>query len=511
MMALSYLQKKILKWTGFSFLIDAANWQQRYQRPLELLTANSLPEEVSLSDWQILVSDSRKLYSNLGPVKGAIDDKAVFSVGRAWDARFTGSAKNKAWGDLAARWVNREWYPVADVRGGMFDFKTDLFLTSVSVDRDGEIYIFLTEAKSGFPQIQMIPAHMIGQRDPTGNRVDDGPYKGMQLLQGVIYNDSGMAVAYRVLGQTAEQDKDYSALNLIQIFDPAWTDQVRGFPAFTHAILDLKDLRTIQGYEKMASAIASSIGLIEKNELGAPDPNDVMNVLRRTQTSVNQSTSTGPTIVAQNFSGVTARFFRAGSGSGLESLKTDRPGQSWDDFMNRLIRNACVGAGWPYELTWDSSKLGGVSVRLLVARAMRTVEDRQDLLRPIARRMVGYAVAKAIKLGKLPPCDEWFEWGFSLPPRMSVDFGRDSAAELADYKFGLTNMRDILAEQGVAFEDHVAARKEENEMLKAAGLPSYGPSDREASDINSPPPALPGDPNETANTASNPKSKNAAG
>jgi capsid protein len=394
---------------------------------------------------------------------------------------------------------------MADVRGGMFNFKTDLRLLSTQTDVDGEIYVFLTETDTGFPQIQLIPSTMVGQRNAKP-LVEDGPYKGLQICQGVIINDKGTAVAYRVLGQKVDDDKDYSARDLIQIGDPKTSDQVRFFPAFTHAILDLKDLRLIQGNEKIISIIASTIGLIEQNELGTADPNDPANFLRKTNNQFMLGTdSIGPQITTKNYNGVSTQYFRAGTGSKLEQLKNERPGDVWDKFMNRLIRNACVGMGWPYELTWDASALGGANVRLLVSKAMRTVEDRQDLLRPVARRIVGYAVAKAIKMGALPPNPEWYEWDFSMPPNMSVDYGREAVAELNDYKFGLKNMADILSEQGIDLEDHVAARIRENEMLAAAGLPSYGPSAREATDINAPPPSLPGDPQQSQNPTSNPK------
>lgn len=485
---MNFFQEKILRWAGFSALIDAANWQQRYQRPYEPITANPIATDVSLSDWTMLVSDSRKLFCNLGPAKGAICDKAIYSVGRAWDAKFCG--EDREWGKKAEEWVNENWYPVADVRGGMFDFKSDLYTASVSIDRDGEVYVFLTQSPDGWPQIQLIPATQIGQRDTEGT-VKDGPYAGLRLVQGIIFNENGRAVAYRVLGETSDKDVDYSARDLIQVFDPEWADQVRGFPAFTHALLDLKDLRTTQGYEKIAAMIASSIGLIEKNELGAPDPNDVMNVLRRGTQTMSDSNLVGPTAVTQNYQGVTTRFFRAGTGSGLEQLKSERPGDGWEKFMNRLIRNACAGAGWPYELTWNSAELGGANVRLLVARAMRTVEDRQDLLRPIARRAVGYAVAKAIKLGKLPSNDQWYKWDFAMPARISVDYGRDGNSDREDYKLGLSTMTGWLAEQGKTLESHIKEKVEENKKLTAAGLPVYGPGMKEATDINAPKPKDP--------------------
>jgi len=450
---------------AYSSLVDAANYRERARRPFEPNTVNSLPQEINLTDWYQLLSDSRKLYWNLGPARGAVNDKAVYAVGRSWSAKFTGA--DKEWGKLAESWVNEEWYPVADVRGGMFDFKTDLCLSSISIDRDGEVYILLTESADGWPQIQVIPAHMIGQRDMREEVVESGPYRGLQIMQGIICNKFGRAVAYRVLGASPDEDEDISATNLVQLFDPDSADQLRGLPCFTHAILDLKDLRQVQGYEKIAAQIMASIGLIESNETGAPDMGDAMQVLRRTP--AQSPTDSGPQI-SQDIHGVTMRYFRANSGSKIEQLKSDRPGAAVTDFMDRLIRNACTGAGWPYELAWDASKLGGANVRLLIARAMRSVEDRQDLLRPVARRCVGYAVAKAIKHGRLSPNPEWYKWKFTLPARITTDYGRDAQADREDYKAGMKTLTGILAEQGVDFDEFMDEKRMEDEKMGKAGV-----------------------------------------
>lgn len=464
-------QKKLMDWVGLSYLVDAANWREVYRRPFEPMTVNTISQEINQYDWAKLLSDSRKLYCNLGPVTGAIDDKATYSVGRAWNAKFYG--KDKEWGAKAEQWVNEMWYPMADARGPMFDFKTDLFLQSVSIDRDGEIYIYLTASPDGWPQIQLLPAHMIGDRNNTDQIVTQGPYKGLRCIQGVVTNDVGQAVAYHVLGPTYETDKYVSAQDLIQVFDPRWADQVRGFPAFMHALLDLKDLRQIQGYEKIAAELMSSIGILEWNEQGAPDL-DPASILKGQQFLGSQPL---PAVTIEQIpGGGNIKYMRSSSGSKIEQLKNERPSVNLDNFMNRLIRNACVGAGWPYELTWDSATLGGANVRLLIAKAMRAVEDRQDLLRPVAKRCVGYAVAKAIKEGMLPPSDEWYMWRFTMPARMTADYGRDAKADLADYLAGIRSLTDILGEEGMDLDTHIATLREERSKLASAGIKVESPA-----------------------------------
>lgn len=466
------IQKALVKVAGLSWLVDAANPLQRYQRPFEPLTLGPSYVDINMADRAVLISDSLKLYHNLGPVKAMVDDKATYSIGRAWAAKSL--ATDRAWAKRAEQWVNDMWYPMADARGGMFDFVTDLFLMSVSIDREGEIFVLLTESESGWPQIQLLPTRMIGTRGQESEVLESGPYAGLRMIQGVVFNPVGRAVAFQVLGDKQAEDVFYSARDLIQVFDPSSVDQVHGLPAMTHALLDMKTLRSVQGYESIAAMLISQIGLIENNELGAPDASDPTVLLTRGSTA-GGSAAANPSVITQESRGVTTRFFRAGSGSSLQQLKSERPGDAVAAFMDRLIRNACAGNSWPFEMVWDASKLGGANVRLLVARAMRTVNDRQDLIKPIARRMVGYAVAKAIKQGFLEQNAEWYSWEFSLPPLMTSDYGRDSNADRADYAAGLTTMTDILAAEGIGLEQHIAKLKREREMLAAAGITSATP------------------------------------
>lgn len=446
-------------------LYDATNWREVMRRPQEPMSVGPITREVSMHDRAMLVDGSQKLYANLGPIKGATDAKAMYAVGRSWLPLFTGT--DKSFGERAAEWLVNEWYPLAEISG--HDFQTALFLASVAIDRDGDSGVALTEYETGFPAIQLVPSHAIGlrsDREVRDGKVASGAYRGLRYCDGVAISNQGRAVGYHILGDDSAgmSDRWVSARDVMLSFEPQWCDQVRGLPGFSHAILDLKDLRTVQGYEKLACAIASSIGLIEYNETGLADTSDPANVLRG-------RIGLSPDVVGKEMFGGTVKHFKAGSGSKLEAFKNDRPGEAWESFMNRLLRNALVGINWPFELAWDISSLGGANTRGIIALAMRSVEDRQDLLRIIAKRAVGYAVAKAQKQGILPKSDDWWRWSFTMPPRMSVDFGRDSAAQLQLYLNRLITLTDWCAEEGKSVDQHIATLKEENQKLKAAGLP----------------------------------------
>jgi hypothetical protein len=257
--------------------------------------------------------------------------------------------------------------------------------------------------------------------------------------------------------------EDISARDAILISDPDTPDQVRGLPALTHAIQDLLDLKTTVGFEKQAAMMASSIGLIEENEQGGPT--NMLSLMQQAQAGAAPF-PTPPGITMQQFAGGLVKYFRSGTGGKLEVLQNRNPSENWERFMTRLERHACEGLPWPFELAIDASALSGTNSRLVIGQAMRAVQDRQELFRPVAKRILGYAISKLIKLGRLPESPEWFRWDFTLPPRLSVDYGRDKTADQADWRCGIQNLSDILDQEGKDLEEHLIRRAREVALRK---------------------------------------------
>lgn len=440
------------------------------ERPWEQVRLADIDDLVPMFDHQTLVYVSRRLYSNMGIVKGAIDQRAMYAIGRAWLPKFKGESVE--WGAEAARWLTDEWFGVCDVRGPSHDWQTGLYLDSVHIDRDGDVGIVLTETGRGYPQIQRVPAHQIGYRpgvgvDPKTNRITSGQYGGNRMVNGVIVSANGRAIGYRILGSEADgsRDIDVSERDLIFPYDPSWHDSHRGHPVFAHALNDLRDMLQSQDWERMAQLAMSAISLIEHNEEGGPDPSDPFNQIRGTAPD-------GTAVTAHGLSGGLVRYFRSGSGGKLESIKMDRPGDVWENFWDRLTRSALAGMNWPYSMCWKATGQG-TAERADLQRADRAVQDRQDLLKPVARRIVGYAVSKAIKLKLLPPypgkdLGGFLKWDFSTPPRLSIDIGRDSKALIEGWQAGFQTQTAIVGALGGDIESHYAERAREIALRKIA-------------------------------------------
>ena len=436
-------------WGGWPRFFDAAD-PSNLNSNFGNNTPRDFQDDARKWDYDLIVSASRRLYANSG-ISRIIDDKALYSVGRAWRPRFMG--KNIAWGQKATDWLEQSYYPICDVRGRNYDFQTNLHLDSVNVDVSGDFGKLLTESESGFPQTQRIPSHRINSGEyPDGEAMKDGPYQGLVIRQGVVYNRVGRPVAYGIT--TDEGWELISARDLIHVFDPQWYDQGRGLPALTPVLEDMKSLKRTQGFEQMAMEILSNIGLVEENPEGMADVTDPRNRLLSGATPGNAATTTAP-VMTQTLLGGLIRFFKSNSGSKLSTLQHGRPGPNWESFWDRIIKGAVMATSWSYEVAWKLNTLGGAALCAAFNKCNRACQDRQDVLRPGAKQEVQYAIAKAIKIGALDESDEWYLWEFTMPGEMTADIGREQAQDRADYLAKITSLHDILTPQGKTVDDHL--------------------------------------------------------
>lgn len=390
---------------------------------------------IPIQDARNLRALSKRLYQNMGVPRAAVNQKADYSVGEAWRPTYVGPS-DFADGKAVANFLTKTWLPQCNVKGGCFDWHKTLELTSKAIDRDGDEFWLLVVGKDKFPRIQQIPAHRVGNGpDASASKVSSGKYKGYWLRDGVIQNNEGRAVAYRILtGENYEGFTDVDAANVIHPFDPDYSDQGRGLPAFTHALENLKSSLASISDERLRMGIISRLYLTVFNETGGPDMDDPLNTM-----GLNGSQTTG--VAAQEIPGGIV-YMTAGSGEKMEQLKHETPGQAWADFQDFLIRDSLAGVSWAYSMVWKSSGQG-TSERSEILKCRRAVVRRQKQLAYAARRALAWAYSVFVKNGRVPILDHPFAWEFSKPPRLTVDDGREAKMELEEWRAGVRNTGDI--------------------------------------------------------------------
>ena len=194
-------------------------------------------------------------------------------------------------------------------------------------------------------------------------------------------------------------------------------------------------------YERLAMMTLSSIGIIEYNENGGPDVNSPSVALQGGATEQQGLT-------VEKLDGGSVRYFKAGSGSKIETIKNDRPGNAFMEFHERMTHSAFFGLNWSYAFWRGAGAGGGTAQRTEIATAQRAVEDRQDLLSYAAKRLIGYAVAKAQKIGRLSPSPDWHKFKFSFPAKLTIDDGRVAKELESSVKLGFRNQSDVIEMMG---------------------------------------------------------------
>jgi hypothetical protein len=429
-------------------------------RPWEPVKLEDIGALVPPTDRATLVSASRRLYLNQPILSGAVEQKSMYAIGKAWLPKFTGT--DIEFGNVAKAWLEELFFPLCDVRGPVFDFKTNLYVWSDAIDRDGETFIALTETKSGFPQIQSIPCHRVCT--PKGMEegpVKSGTYRNARLTDGIIYNRQGTPIAFAYVDESMNLIEYVSLRDAIHVYDPSWQEQGRGLPAFTPSLNALRDAMQSHDLETMAQAMLSGRVFIEWNERGGPDTGDPAFDL------TGSTGETCPGVQVENINGPMNTYYRANSGSKLETLYNPRPGEAWESFQDRIIRGALAGVNWPYSLVWKASGQG-TAERHEIAKAQRAIEDRQQLLLRPAKLIVSWAVAKAQKAGILPQSPDWYKWDFTMPQKLTIDDGRIGKELIEGWKAGYQNHEDILGMHGKSLEEHYDQRAREIYLRKKA-------------------------------------------
>lgn len=405
---------------------------------------------IPASDRKTLAALSRRLVFNQGPAKEAIRQKASYSVGCAWMPVYSGADSDA--GAAAVSWLSDVWYPICDVRGGGHDWHEFLEVTSKCMDRDGESFVMLVRGDDGFPLIQHVPSYLVGSQMSV-ETVKGGRFDGAEICDGIISDRSGRTIGYRVnTDEHGTEWTDVPASELIHVFDSDFPEQKRGYPAFSHALDDMKNSLSSTELETIRQNIISSIFLVEKteNEADMGDPAWTPHI-DTTNEKASLSENLAPGI----------RHIR--TSDDIQVVKHENPGDVWESFQDRLLRSAIIGMGWSFSMVWKSPGQG-TAERADVVRARKAVEARQKRLRYVAKRAVTWAVAvgDAENLGVTAPAS-MLRWSFNLPERLTVDDGREARSLQEGVNNGTISESEFQAFKGKSYEQHV--REQANDKV----------------------------------------------
>jgi lambda family phage portal protein len=261
-------------------------------------------------------------------------------------------------------------------------------------------------------------------------------------------------------------------------------EQVRGYSILGPAMGFFRNLSDYLDYELVGAIVAASFPVfIEKSNPydahGLPGVHQVNN----SDGSTTHHRETPP-----------GQILYGNSGEKPHIMKGDRPGNSFEIFVERVLRGAGVAAGMPYEvIAKDFSKTNYSSARASLQEAWRVFEFEQDWLvcgfcQPTWEMVFEEAVLRGrIKLPANAPNfydyrAEYCAATWVGPERTNVDPVKEMVADIMGLNAGIITLADIAAKRNKDWEAQAKQRSRERKTFETLGLNPDPPSVKEAKD-----------------------------
>jgi len=392
-----------------------------------------------------MMFEARDLIANFSAVAGVPEKFALSCTPNEWSPATGSREYDRAVSDYFHAWCKK-----ADVTG-RHSFRQLIGMALQMRPVDGDCGFVKRKTKDGI-RLQLVPADLIGNPQEAGTQ--DG------YIDGIVLGAFGEPVAYRIFRRdrngSYHDPEDVPARAFVHYFDPFRADQYRGVSEF-HAVLNTaRMLKGILDAEQVGVRFASQQAALVFNERGSASP--------------RQAFSPAPSIALENgqqrkdeLSDVgMIKYFNT---SDKVEVMPARPSSAFTGFVEHLMDEIAMGLGIPRGVLFGTQGYKGPNVRAEFAQADR-VWDRQrgvltdKVLDPIKDDVIITAIANGelpmppAKNGETPAQairratkGEW-RW----PARMTIDVGRESAANLNEHRQGIKSGQQIAAEQGTDFE-----------------------------------------------------------
>jgi hypothetical protein len=297
-------------------------------------------------------------------------------------------------------------------------------------------------------RLQLVPAPLIGSPQETSFAPN--------YFQGVLVNNFGQPTAYRVYKVDRNgiyfDPEEIPADQFVHYFDPFRVDQYRGVTDLHSAIQTARMLHEILQAEKAGVRFSSQQAALIFNDRGVANPRNLFQPnpaanLPSGQTQKNELTEVGMIRYFQN--------------SDRVEVMPSRPSQAFTGFVQHLMHEIALGVGVPEGVLFGTQEYKGPSVRAEFAAADRVFTNKQGVLTDKVLDPIKDAVIlDAIARGEIPPppllAGETMvqalrratkgEWRF--PAKLSIDVGRESAANMNENRQGAKSLQEIAAEEG---------------------------------------------------------------
>lgn len=421
------------------------NYWQAGQSSVRGVMQHSTPTEArkEISTWERteLVRQTRALEKNAGTMRAIVDAFATYCVGDS-GIQPEAQSEDAAWNEEAEAYFN-SWANKPEVTN-RFNLVELQNLVCRSIDRDGEVFVVKVLDWKGRPKLQVIEGHRVG----AGAERDSGDFP-----DGIKTDRYGRPLYYRIV--TAYGVRDIPANSVLHIFEPDSISGSRGIPPHSTALSGLQDINELLGQEIKNAKLSGEVIRMIIRESGQADDDD--SIISGAPTATNPANPQDVSLMSET-GGVTL-FGKPGEE--IKQIESNRPSPNLLASLDWLTRSSLSGSGIPAEFLFDPARAGGAATRLVVQRAARRFATRG---RCLSHRFMtptwGFIIGYAIKTKALREVRGWNRVAWITPKSLTVDFARDTNANLKELAFGTRLLSEYLGETGGNLDRHLDKRGE---------------------------------------------------
>jgi len=303
-------------------------------------------------------------------------------------------------------------------------------------------------------KLQVVPGDRIGNPNEvsTSDLTD-----GRMYFSGVLTDRIGRPEAYRIFrvdtyGSYIDPE-DIPASQFFHYFDPFRADQYRGITDFHAVARTARMLKNILDAEQAGVNFASQQAALVFSEKGQANPRNLF-------TNSNALPGANGELPKQEESNIgTIRYLYTGD---KVEVMPSRPGAAFGGFVQTLMHEIALGlGGYPTGVLWGTQDFKGPSVRAEFAQADRVNARHQGILTdkildPVRNAVILDAIAREEIPAPPRKSGETFEQSivratrgaFRFPPRLTIDTGRESQADMNENRQGAKSLQQIAADNG---------------------------------------------------------------
>jgi lambda family phage portal protein len=372
----------------------------------------------------------------------------------------------------------KEWVPFADA-GERLDFYEIQSLVDRQILENGEIFLVPVVKKGGNRPLSL--AYQLVEADRVSTPSDKTQDK--TIRSGIRIGDTyGEPVSYFIkkahpgnvtIGKSAYRNNTSDSYQEIEAVNPATgrknvyhfymplrPDQTRGIPFFSPVLTYFKDLADYLEAELVTARIAACFSIFVKKE-------------QAYEAALGNTDSTNAKAQRiQEFEPGLIEYLNPGES--IESFSPQRPGGSFEPFVNRILRSISTALGLPYELVAkDFSQTNYSSARAALIEAMKYFRTRQAWLeRKLCQPTWELVIEEAYLKGKINATNFYKDPAsytraiWISPGSQWIDPLKEVKASKEAMDGNITSLADVCASQGKDWEEVMEQKAREARKKK---------------------------------------------